>query len=170
MGPEGGPNFALFSFPPTISCSRRWANQNARPLFPPMLCFGGISLLCFYPLWCLAAFGSHFPEVVLAVILFSLFWSPSCFCHVGPFFSRRFLFFLSINYTTASKPQTLKPNPSVSAFIAAHSACLADATPRSASAVGEWSIHLQMTDFGAVVFAATMNARGVPQDFWYFAG
>ena len=47
---------------------------------------------------------------------------------------------------------------------------LGDATPVGASAVsGQWSIYLQVTDFGAVVCAAMMNVRGVLRDNLHFA-
>ena len=55
-------------------------------------------------------------------------------------------------------------------IIAAHPAFLADATPLTASAVsGHWSIYLQVTAFGAMAFAATMNVRGVCEGILHFA-
>ena len=48
------------------------------------------------------------------------------------------------------------------AFVAAHPIFLMDATLLSASAVsGQWFIYSQVKEFGALVFAATMNVRQV---------
>merc|ERR1719146_344153 len=47
-------------------------------------------------------------------------------------------------------------------FCAAHPAFVMDATALSAAAVtGQWFIYSQVKDFGALVFAATMNVRQV---------